>query len=137
MVSSFFFSSRRRHTRCSRDWSSDVCSSDLKERGNLEHVGDFRGWRGLRGLVDVRQDRRLQVRFDLAENPQTLFQSRPAKRIYRRAIRLVVRSLENVRHAAIVGSAGDALGDGAYMRFAFHHARPRDQKQWLTGAEAE
>src|SRR2546422_8449803 len=26
----FFFSSRRRHTRCSRDWSSDVCSSDLK-----------------------------------------------------------------------------------------------------------
>src|SRR5205809_7671637 len=36
----FFFSSRRRHTRCSRDWSSDVCSSDLKtseiaSRGNV------------------------------------------------------------------------------------------------------
>src|SRR2546429_836040 len=28
----FFFSSRRRHTRCSRDWSSDVCSSDLALR---------------------------------------------------------------------------------------------------------
>src|SRR6266550_5084928 len=28
----FFFSSRRRHTRCSRDWSSDVCSSDLEGR---------------------------------------------------------------------------------------------------------
>src|SRR2546422_6202664 len=28
----FFFSSRRRHTRCSRDWSSDVCSSDLGRR---------------------------------------------------------------------------------------------------------
>src|SRR2546429_9732291 len=27
----FFFSSRRRHTRCSRDWSSDVCSSDLRD----------------------------------------------------------------------------------------------------------
>src|SRR5437899_6491345 len=26
----FFFSSRRRHTRCLSDWSSDVCSSDLK-----------------------------------------------------------------------------------------------------------
>src|SRR2546429_9851692 len=26
----FLFSSRRRHTRCSRDWSSDVCSSDLE-----------------------------------------------------------------------------------------------------------
>src|SRR2546429_2953361 len=29
LLSFFFFSSRRRHTRCSRDWSSDVCSSDL------------------------------------------------------------------------------------------------------------
>src|SRR5438067_2937634 len=36
--SSFFFSSRRRHTRSKRDWSSDVCSSDLRlrlERRNL------------------------------------------------------------------------------------------------------
>src|SRR5207249_5128649 len=28
----FFFSSRRRHTRSKRDWSSDVCSSDLPAR---------------------------------------------------------------------------------------------------------
>src|SRR6266536_5011345 len=28
----FFFSSRRRHTRSTRDWSSDVCSSDLGHR---------------------------------------------------------------------------------------------------------
>src|SRR3712207_7398673 len=28
----FFFSSRRRHTRYWRDWSSDVCSSDLKAK---------------------------------------------------------------------------------------------------------
>src|SRR2546422_8706425 len=32
----FFFSSRRRHTRCSRDWSSDVCSSDL---GQIDPLG--------------------------------------------------------------------------------------------------
>src|SRR5256884_6589261 len=32
----FFFSSRRRHTRCSRDWSSDVCSSDLNEKMPLD-----------------------------------------------------------------------------------------------------
>src|SRR5687768_18607089 len=31
----FFFSSRRRHTRCSRDWSSDVCSSDLFMLGSI------------------------------------------------------------------------------------------------------
>src|SRR5690625_4604765 len=31
----FFFSSRRRHTRWPRDWSSDVCSSDLNANVNL------------------------------------------------------------------------------------------------------
>src|SRR5215203_5125849 len=31
----FFFSSRRRHTRYWRDWSSDVCSSDLRPRRAL------------------------------------------------------------------------------------------------------
>src|SRR5262245_65616247 len=30
MIFFFFFSSRRRHTRCLSDWSSDVCSSDLR-----------------------------------------------------------------------------------------------------------
>src|SRR5207253_4962381 len=36
----FFFSSRRRHTRWPRDWSSDVCSSDLTAFGlaGLAHV---------------------------------------------------------------------------------------------------
>src|SRR6267154_2974947 len=33
-VSAFFFSSRRRHTRWTGDWSSDVCSSDLGPRTN-------------------------------------------------------------------------------------------------------
>src|SRR3989442_4560667 len=39
----FFFSSRRRHTRCGRDWSSDVCSSDLHQpptRGLVERHTD-------------------------------------------------------------------------------------------------
>src|SRR5256884_2950393 len=35
----FFFSSRRRHTRCSRDWSSDVCSSDLTSLAVLAAQG--------------------------------------------------------------------------------------------------
>src|SRR5207249_9035983 len=34
----FFFSSRRRHTRSKRDWSSDVCSSDLQQATQLEFV---------------------------------------------------------------------------------------------------
>src|SRR5256885_6984689 len=44
----FFFSSRRRHTRLQGDWSSDVCSSDLRDYVKLTvgpHVvvGDFEG----------------------------------------------------------------------------------------------
>src|SRR5699024_11849607 len=51
--STFYFSSRRRHTRSKRDWSSDVCSSDLvpaqhadsgqhqqPEQGEVAHLQD-------------------------------------------------------------------------------------------------
>src|SRR5699024_12113403 len=37
---SFFFSSRRRHTRSKRDWSSDVCSSDLVSTDYLLGLSD-------------------------------------------------------------------------------------------------
>src|SRR5690606_39792791 len=36
LVYFYLFSSRRRHTRFSRDWSSDVCSSDLKDQADVE-----------------------------------------------------------------------------------------------------
>src|SRR5256884_8922978 len=45
---SFFFSSRRRHTRCSRDWSSDVCSSDLVPAAGSAGVRVRRNRRGAR-----------------------------------------------------------------------------------------
>src|SRR5690242_15730721 len=38
----FFFSSRRRHTRLTCDWSSDVCSSDLKRGSTIAYI--FLGW---------------------------------------------------------------------------------------------
>src|SRR2546421_4283749 len=38
----FFFSSRRRHTRSDRDWSSDVCSSDLEDAERFRLVQRFR-----------------------------------------------------------------------------------------------
>src|SRR2546428_1360231 len=37
-ISFFFFSSRRRHTRSDRDWSSDVCSSDLQQPRGTKHL---------------------------------------------------------------------------------------------------
>src|SRR6266487_5574141 len=45
----FFFSSRRRHTRWTGDWSSDVCSSDLVDRHVTGHpAGTDRGDRVVR-----------------------------------------------------------------------------------------
>src|SRR6266849_9018855 len=38
---SFFFSSRRRHTRSTRDWSSDVCSSDLAREAVYARLRDW------------------------------------------------------------------------------------------------
>src|SRR5699024_12093080 len=38
----FFFSSRRRHTISKRDWSSDVCSSDLKVQAKMFRVKVYR-----------------------------------------------------------------------------------------------
>src|SRR3712207_8297105 len=53
----FFFSSRRRHTRYWRDWSSDVCSSDLLgssmgTRDELVELLTFCAERGVRPVVD-------------------------------------------------------------------------------------
>src|SRR5690606_40050866 len=49
----FFFASRRRHTSFSRDWSSDVCSSDL--RRVLPHVFDVQKFDVFGVLPDQRR----------------------------------------------------------------------------------
>src|SRR5207249_8256808 len=65
--SSFFFSSRRRHTRSKRDWSSDVCSSDLilhTQTNRVDHVVAYRAVRlGAMLLRDARAKTRFSPRF--------------------------------------------------------------------------
>src|SRR5690625_7904387 len=64
LASFFFFSSRRRHTRWPRDWSSDVCSSDLASAagGDLVHGArpppPGRNRRRLRGRLSGRSEER-------------------------------------------------------------------------------
>src|SRR5215475_15188718 len=55
----FFFSSRRRHTRFSRDWSSDVCSSDLGLVAAVGSVGYALGAPQFARLVDRFGQRRV------------------------------------------------------------------------------
>src|SRR5437868_10307638 len=51
----FFFSSRRRHTRSKRDWSSDVCSSDLNsdQLAGITHEDCANYSRELGTILDV------------------------------------------------------------------------------------
>src|SRR6202042_2725251 len=44
LLETFFFSSRRRHTRSLRDWSSDVCSSYLFFSSRRRHTRSLRDW---------------------------------------------------------------------------------------------
>src|SRR5690625_6506033 len=82
MISLFFFSSRRRHTRWPRDWSSDVCSSDLIREGltaivsvripedKLQFEGQTKGRLGTseaRSAVDAVVSE--QLTYFLQENP--------------------------------------------------------------------
>src|SRR2546429_6913163 len=58
----FFYSSRRRHTRCSRDWISDVCSSDLPPQPVVEQMTIARLGRILRRReYGCLSDRRLRL----------------------------------------------------------------------------
>src|SRR5947199_576256 len=67
----FFFSSRRRHTRCLSDWSSDVCSSDLIEAFNAAQSLPYRlasyqvVWTMLAALAVISLGRRV-IGFDTA-----------------------------------------------------------------------
>src|SRR5690606_39346280 len=56
-MSVFFFSSRRRHTRFSRDWSSDVCSSDLEDvLLEFDRVAELAGGKRERSVSQFRAE---------------------------------------------------------------------------------
>src|SRR5699024_11330553 len=59
----FFFSSRRRHTRSKRDWSSDVCSSDLKK------LAEAVGHRPVAKRLEDRPEQRAGTKIRYDNNP--------------------------------------------------------------------
>src|SRR5690625_7449511 len=56
-----FFSSRRRHTRWPRDWSSDVCSSDLGRKNARQHLAFGRGIHTCPGSPLARAETRVAI----------------------------------------------------------------------------
>src|SRR5690606_40913576 len=77
----FFFSSRRRHTRFSRDWSSDVCSSDLvpKAKGSAHpNIAPYQAFRASDGwfVMAAATDKQYRSACDVVGRPELKDDSR-------------------------------------------------------------
>src|SRR3712207_5561982 len=134
----FFFSSRRRHTIYWRDWSSDVCSSDLVAALHevaFLHVDDLRLRHQILDRLRsvVRDDR------DLALGLIVLAESDPAGDLGDDRILLGLARLEQLRHprqtagdvaglGSLAGDAGENLAGGDRLAFLDRKHRARRQQ---------
>src|SRR5699024_11494202 len=101
----FLFSSRRRHTRSKRDWSSDVCSSDLVETSVFTD-GGAGGEELARDLVELcENDNDFNYLYDLDQGVKEKIET-IAKEIYR------AKGVE-IGRASCRESGGIRRGDGA------------------------
>src|SRR5699024_7222006 len=111
VYSRFFFSSRRRHTRSKRDWSSDVCSSDLPQPtppGVVSDMARLFGTDGVRGLANQALTAPMAMKLGAAAATVLTRGSNPSRR----------------RQLAIVGRDPRVAGE---MRAAAPPAGPRSQ----------
>src|SRR5687768_2310251 len=137
----FFFSSRRRHTRCSRDWSSDVCSSDLCRRTARIHARDSTSASvqiaheiagEVRRRVHLNVHDRLENRWTRARH--RVFEGETAGHLERELVRVyvVIRAVE-YRHAEIHHRIpGEETAHTRFLNPFFHG---RNELPWNRAAE--
>src|SRR5579863_24157 len=104
---------------CCRDHEVGLAA---QERRNLKHVDDLCDLSDIRNFVHVGEYRKLNFVFDLSENAQTLFDTRPAKAANRGAIGLVVAGFEDQRKTQSAGHALDDLRHAHDVLFALDDA---------------
>src|SRR3989449_6312064 len=113
----FFFSSRRRHTRCSRDWSSDVCSSDLLECAHC-YMSAFAG-ADTRGELTTGECRR--VLDEIAQvNPNVFLILTGGEPLLRRDIWEIAAYAAEKRFTTVLGTNGVLLGEREARRMREH-----------------
>src|SRR6266542_5769495 len=102
----FFFSSRRRHTRCYRDWSSDVCSSDLvvvKQRIVNQRL-----------IPNAMEPRAVAGRYDKATDEITLWDTDQNPHVIRLLLCLITGLPEN-RVRVIAPDVGGGFGSKIFL----------------------
>src|SRR5690554_6902459 len=108
----FFFSSRRRHTRCGRDWSSDVCSSDLRRARRVGGRGPGRARGSARPVV--RLTGRFRKRAEYGRGMTSTLTDPELVALLERAIDLAVENAEGGHEpfGALVWLDGRVLAEG-------------------------
>src|SRR5690625_2684135 len=142
----FFFSSRRRHTRWPRDWSSDVCSSDLDGccRGIHNH-SDFLRIPGLTHVIKIPAVISEQTRVEHVLEPSHHVNpcgpvelrggrgSLPAIGVVQQG--LTLRTEESREHPAFNEKCGSFVHAKLFLEGLCHLSELRVRTRWIAGVE--
>ena len=112
-------------------------SLSRKEGGDLENVDDFGGGSGLGRVVNVGEDREMEIGFYFGEDAKAFGEAGTAESFYGGAIGFVVGGFEDVGYAGVGGDFGEALGHIAGVGFGFDYAGAGDEEEGMVAAEAE
>ena len=94
----FFFSSRRRHTRYIGDWSSDVCSSDLRSHAMLSAVGLGEHSHKHPDQLSGGQKQRVAIARALVSQPKIVLADEPTASLDSHSGRDVVNLIQQLAH---------------------------------------
>src|ERR1700719_262048 len=100
-----------------------------KKRRNLQNIAHVSSRFHLRCLMHVCKNRQPSLLLNLRQNLQPILQARSTIRRNRSAIRLVIRSLENIRHAKLARHCPQFLRHHQRVLLALNHARPGSKKK--------
>ena len=103
-------------------------------RGNLDDVANLTGRRRLIRIVDVREDRQIELLLDLLEHAKAGLEPGTLVVLERAAVVLRERRLEDQRNAEALRDAFEPLGGTHHQRLFLDDARPGDQKQLIGAA---
>ena len=106
-----------------------------EKRRYLQDIDDLGGGLRLRLGMNIGDDGDVQFLLDLRQHGKSLFETRPAEAVERRAIRFVKRRLENVRNAEPIRDGLDFPPDAKRPFQPLQHAGPRKKRQRVSRAD--